>query len=306
MKAPSRPARIGDHRCHPRPGRLPRRCSAWTTLSSGHIMYTAHGRTLQTSETPDYRRCGRAAGWWRRAPQRVGWIGGCRRERAFDSRHTLLPLLGVAPECSAWYACRFRNAIGIFMNQVLHDLPMTIFGDGKQTRVRTHRGMTRPFTRPFTRPCTRPFTTATHTSIHTSIHMAIHTAVHTVIHTTIHTSMHKSIHTLAMHRTAFTDRIHPDPAGPPRRIIPHHIATRRIAPHRTTPQLAAPHHAASLLRTSQGFSYIDDVAPAIAVAPEIPKARNEVHSAPWPCDRLPSTRASHYRAAAPAPVCCRR
>jgi len=31
-------------------------------------------------------------------------------------------------------ADKFRNAIGIFMNQVLHDLPMTIFGDGKQTR----------------------------------------------------------------------------------------------------------------------------------------------------------------------------
>jgi len=31
-------------------------------------------------------------------------------------------------------ADKFRNAIGIFMNQVLHGQPMTIFGDGKQTR----------------------------------------------------------------------------------------------------------------------------------------------------------------------------
>jgi UDP-glucose 4-epimerase len=31
-------------------------------------------------------------------------------------------------------ADKFRNAIGIFMNQIMHDEPMTIFGDGKQTR----------------------------------------------------------------------------------------------------------------------------------------------------------------------------
>lgn len=30
---------------------------------------------------------------------------------------------------------RYRNVIGIFMNQVLRDLPMTVFGDGLQTRA---------------------------------------------------------------------------------------------------------------------------------------------------------------------------
>jgi len=32
-------------------------------------------------------------------------------------------------------ADRYRNVIGIFMNQVLYDQPMTIFGDGQQTRA---------------------------------------------------------------------------------------------------------------------------------------------------------------------------
>ncbi|MBX9891029.1 MAG: NAD-dependent epimerase/dehydratase family protein [Chitinophagaceae bacterium] len=32
-------------------------------------------------------------------------------------------------------ADRYRNVVGIFMNQVLQDLPMTVFGDGKQTRA---------------------------------------------------------------------------------------------------------------------------------------------------------------------------
>jgi UDP-glucose 4-epimerase len=32
-------------------------------------------------------------------------------------------------------ADRYRNVIGIFMNQVLHGKPMTIFGDGRQTRA---------------------------------------------------------------------------------------------------------------------------------------------------------------------------
>jgi len=31
-------------------------------------------------------------------------------------------------------ADKFRNAVGIFMNQILHGDPMTIFGDGRQTR----------------------------------------------------------------------------------------------------------------------------------------------------------------------------
>jgi UDP-glucose 4-epimerase len=33
---------------------------------------------------------------------------------------------------------RYRNVIGIFMNQILQDLPMTLFGDGTQTRAFTH------------------------------------------------------------------------------------------------------------------------------------------------------------------------
>jgi len=30
---------------------------------------------------------------------------------------------------------RYRNVIGIFMNQIMNDKPMTIFGDGEQTRA---------------------------------------------------------------------------------------------------------------------------------------------------------------------------
>ena len=30
---------------------------------------------------------------------------------------------------------RYRNVVGIFMNQILHGRPMTIFGDGAQTRA---------------------------------------------------------------------------------------------------------------------------------------------------------------------------
>ncbi len=33
---------------------------------------------------------------------------------------------------------KYRNVVGIFMNQILHGQPMTIFGDGTQTRAFTH------------------------------------------------------------------------------------------------------------------------------------------------------------------------
>jgi UDP-glucose 4-epimerase len=33
---------------------------------------------------------------------------------------------------------RYRNVVGIFMNQIMQGLPMTIFGDGSQTRAFTH------------------------------------------------------------------------------------------------------------------------------------------------------------------------
>ncbi len=33
---------------------------------------------------------------------------------------------------------RYRNVVGIFMNQILQDRPMTIFGDGSQTRAFSH------------------------------------------------------------------------------------------------------------------------------------------------------------------------
>ncbi|MEM7791071.1 MAG: NAD-dependent epimerase/dehydratase family protein [Verrucomicrobiota bacterium] len=33
---------------------------------------------------------------------------------------------------------RYRNVVGIFMNQVMQDLPMSVFGDGLQTRAFTH------------------------------------------------------------------------------------------------------------------------------------------------------------------------
>lgn len=32
-------------------------------------------------------------------------------------------------------ADRYRNVVGIFMNQILQGLPMTIVGDGTQTRA---------------------------------------------------------------------------------------------------------------------------------------------------------------------------
>ena len=35
-------------------------------------------------------------------------------------------------------ADKYRNVIGIFMNQVMHGSPATIFGDGTQTRAFTH------------------------------------------------------------------------------------------------------------------------------------------------------------------------
>lgn len=35
-------------------------------------------------------------------------------------------------------ADRYRNVIGIFMNQIMNDAPMTIFGDGTQTRAFSH------------------------------------------------------------------------------------------------------------------------------------------------------------------------
>ncbi|GIW54480.1 MAG: hypothetical protein KatS3mg082_0884 [Nitrospiraceae bacterium] len=33
---------------------------------------------------------------------------------------------------------RYRNVVGIFMNQIMQGLPMTIFGDGQQTRAFTY------------------------------------------------------------------------------------------------------------------------------------------------------------------------
>jgi UDP-glucose 4-epimerase len=39
---------------------------------------------------------------------------------------------------------RYRNVIGIFMNQILQGKPMTIFGDGEQTRAFTHIGDVAP------------------------------------------------------------------------------------------------------------------------------------------------------------------
>ncbi len=33
---------------------------------------------------------------------------------------------------------RYRNVIGIFMNQIMQDQPLTIFGDGMQTRAFSH------------------------------------------------------------------------------------------------------------------------------------------------------------------------
>ena len=35
---------------------------------------------------------------------------------------------------------RYRNVVGIFMNQILQGQPMTVFGDGKQTRAFSYIG----------------------------------------------------------------------------------------------------------------------------------------------------------------------
>ena len=42
-------------------------------------------------------------------------------------------------------ADKFRNAIGIFMNQIMHNEPMTLFGDGKQTRAFSYIDDVAPF-----------------------------------------------------------------------------------------------------------------------------------------------------------------
>jgi len=39
---------------------------------------------------------------------------------------------------------RYRNVVGIFMNQLLQDQPMTVFGDGEQQRAFTHVDDVRP------------------------------------------------------------------------------------------------------------------------------------------------------------------
>ena len=39
---------------------------------------------------------------------------------------------------------RYRNVIGIFMNQIMHGQPLTIFGDGTQTRAFTYIGDVAP------------------------------------------------------------------------------------------------------------------------------------------------------------------
>src|SRR4029079_5274461 len=42
-------------------------------------------------------------------------------------------------------AYKYRNVIGIFMNQVLQGKPMTVFGDGLQTRAFSHVADVAPF-----------------------------------------------------------------------------------------------------------------------------------------------------------------
>ncbi|NJN28692.1 MAG: NAD-dependent epimerase/dehydratase family protein [Cyclobacteriaceae bacterium] len=42
-------------------------------------------------------------------------------------------------------ADRYRNVLGIFMNQILQDKPLTIFGDGNQTRAFSYIGDVAPF-----------------------------------------------------------------------------------------------------------------------------------------------------------------
>ena len=42
-------------------------------------------------------------------------------------------------------ADKYRNVLGIFMNQILQDKPLTIFGDGKQTRAFSYIGDVAPY-----------------------------------------------------------------------------------------------------------------------------------------------------------------
>jgi UDP-glucose 4-epimerase len=39
---------------------------------------------------------------------------------------------------------RYRNVVGIFMNQIMQGLPMTVFGDGQQSRAFTYIGDVAP------------------------------------------------------------------------------------------------------------------------------------------------------------------
>ncbi len=40
---------------------------------------------------------------------------------------------------------KYRNVVGIFMNQLMQDIPLTIFGDGKQTRAFSYIGDVAPY-----------------------------------------------------------------------------------------------------------------------------------------------------------------
>ena len=42
-------------------------------------------------------------------------------------------------------ADRYRNVLGIFMNQILQDKPLTVFGDGSQTRAFSYIGDVAPY-----------------------------------------------------------------------------------------------------------------------------------------------------------------
>jgi len=65
-------------------------------------------------------------------------------EQDLEAAHRMFGLNYIAFRMHNVYGARqhigdkYRNVIGIFMNQILQDKPITIFGDGEQTRAFTH------------------------------------------------------------------------------------------------------------------------------------------------------------------------
>jgi UDP-glucose 4-epimerase len=58
-------------------------------------------------------------------------------KRLFDLNHIIFRPHNVYGECQN-IGDKYRNVVGIFMNQIMQDKPLTVFGDGRQTRAFTY------------------------------------------------------------------------------------------------------------------------------------------------------------------------